>query len=120
MVCEGGQKLMEMHMAEDFFLKVLLVCMCVLGGETGGAHTAASHQLNYSNPLFYVGSFIHLSSPPPPPIISPKLSPNQTLHENFLLLRYTDPTLAKTAVASEWLAFSDLIQGRQMEAQVSE
>lgn len=45
-------------------------------------------------------------------------SQTQALHENFPLLRYTDPTLAKTAQAAEWLAFSDLVQGRQMEAQV--
>jgi len=41
----------------------------------------------------------------------------QAAHENFCQLRYTDPNLTKTALAAEWLAFSDLIQGRQLEGQ---
>ncbi len=39
----------------------------------------------------------------------------QAVHENFCQLRYTDPNLTKTALAAEWMAFSDLIQSRQME-----
>lgn len=39
----------------------------------------------------------------------------QAAHENFCQMRYTDPNLTKTALAAEWLAFSDLIHGRQLE-----
>lgn len=35
--------------------------------------------------------------------------------ENYCQLRFTDPNLTKVLHAAEWLAFSDLVHGRQME-----
>ena len=70
---------------------------------------------NPNPPPPHPSTYIHTHPTQP---LSDVNNKKQALHENFLLLRYTDPTLAKTAAAAEWLAFSDLAQGRQMEAQV--
>jgi chromosome transmission fidelity protein 18 len=36
----------------------------------------------------------------------------QGIHENYLMVRYTDPTIQRTCLAADWLSIGDIFEGR--------
>lgn len=44
----------------------------------------------------------------------------QAIHENLPTIRFVDPTMVKTALALEWLTFSDTLMGAEHHGQVQQ